>query len=195
MDKNSKLKLQRMITLLFTALTIGFIILMSVNSVFFDWAFRRHENLLSWYIRPIIILPLCYFSYKRSGLGLSATAFLGLTSMFWFPQPESVAPHVIEFLAMEKEYLTSAWTIGKIAISSIVPISLCLLCFAFWKRKLMMGIVLVILIAFGKVVWSFYEGGQTGMSTIAPALLGLIFCLVVIGYYLSGRRKAEKVDI
>ena len=33
---------------------------------FVAWAWERHHNVLSWYIRPLFFLPFCYFAYKRS---------------------------------------------------------------------------------------------------------------------------------
>jgi hypothetical protein len=37
------------------------------------WAWNRHHNVLSWYIRPLFLLPFCWFAHRRSPLGLAAT--------------------------------------------------------------------------------------------------------------------------
>jgi hypothetical protein len=29
------------------------------------WAWARHHNILSWYIRPLFLLPFCLFAYRR----------------------------------------------------------------------------------------------------------------------------------
>ena len=34
------------------------------------WAWARHHNILSWYIRPRFLLPFCLFAYRRSLLGI-----------------------------------------------------------------------------------------------------------------------------
>lgn len=186
MDKK---KINRLLTILFTLLTLGFILLMSVNKEFFEWAFLRHHNVLSWYIRPLILLPLCYFAYKRSALGISITAFLGLTSMFWFPEPAVYNDKVIDFLQMEKDYLTSAWTFERIMISSLVPLTLYFLCLAFWKRSIKMGIIMLILIAVLKTGWSVLEGGEAGTSVIIPAMVGLGICVGVVYIVMKKRKK------
>ena len=36
------------------------------NDEFTAWAWERHHNILSWYIRPLFLLPFCYFAYRRS---------------------------------------------------------------------------------------------------------------------------------
>lgn len=65
-------------------------------SEFVSWAWSRHHNVLSWYIRPLFLIPFCYFAYRRSLFGITLT-LLGLaTSMFWFPAPVSVSPAVNE---------------------------------------------------------------------------------------------------
>ena len=60
---------------------------------FGDWAWDRHHNILSWYIRALFLLPFCFFAYRRSFLGITLTLVALATSMFWFsariaPTPE-----------------------------------------------------------------------------------------------------------
>lgn len=78
------------LTILFSFLSILFIVIMAVNSDFFDWTFARHQNILSWYIRPLFLIPFCFFAYRHSPSGIALTIFLLLTSMFWFPVPQTV---------------------------------------------------------------------------------------------------------
>ena len=73
---------------------------------FLSWAWARHHNVLSWYIRPLFLLPFCYFAYKRSVTGIVATLIALATSMFWFPAPENPSPAVVKMLAAEEEYTT-----------------------------------------------------------------------------------------
>lgn len=37
----------------------------------FDWAYARHTNKASWYIRPLWVLPLGYSAWRRSWPGMS----------------------------------------------------------------------------------------------------------------------------
>ncbi|WP_304509494.1 hypothetical protein [Anaerotignum sp.] len=172
--------MDKRLAVLFAILSIAFIILMGSNHVFFEWAFARHQNILSWYIRPIFMIPICYFAFKRKALGISITIFLLLISMFWFPKPNTIDPKVGEFLAMEREYLTGNWTTSKIAVTSIVPISMGLLIWVLWNCNIKGGVGVIIGIAIGKIIWSVAEGGASGAKVIVPALLGLGICLIAI---------------
>lgn len=108
---------------------------------FLLWAWERHHNVLSWYVRPLFILPLAYFSYRRSLSGIAFTLVALATSMFWFPAPEDVDPKIAEFLAFEKAWLTGAWTSEKVVSTLAVPAVLAMLCLAFWKRSLVWGLI------------------------------------------------------
>ena len=70
---------------------------------FVAWAWERHHNVLSWYIRPLFFLPFCYFAYRRSLFGITLTLVALATSIFWFPAPETASPAVIEMLAAERD--------------------------------------------------------------------------------------------
>lgn len=149
---------------------------------FLSWAWARHHNVLSWYVRPLFILPLCYFAYRRSIAGIILTLAALATSMFWFPAPERVDPRVEEFLAFEKEWLTGAWTVEKTISALAVPLILGLLCTAFWKRSLAWGLIIVNAIAATKMLWGVIDGAGSGWVMLGPALTGLLICDAAILY-------------
>jgi len=174
----------KLFALVFGALTILLIVLAFTNRAFFDWAYERHQNQLSWYIRPLFLIPFCYFAYRRRRTGIMGTLFVLLTSMFWFPKPAVVNEQVKQFLEMEKEYLSGGWGMTKILISLLVPVSLTVLAAAFWKRNLWFGLSVMALIAVAKMIWSIAYGGEAGRSVLLPAVVGLVVCtgLIYLGY-------------
>lgn len=153
---------------------------LDILNEFFTWSFERHHNVLSWYIRPLFLLPFCYFAYKRSIIGIIITLIALFTSMFWFPKPTTVDPKVEEFLAMEMEYLLGEWSFIKILLSSMVPLTMFALAYAFWRHSWKYGILVINLIAILKVLWSLYAGDGSGLSVVLPALIGLVICNFVI---------------
>lgn len=157
---------------------------------FLSWAWERHHNVLSWYIRPLFILPLVYFSYRRSLSGIVLTLVALATSMFWFPAPQQADPTVEEFLAFEREWLTGGWTLAKVLMTSVLPLSLAALCLAFWKRSLVWGLVIINAIAIGKVLWGVVSGEGTGWAMLIPAIAGLLVCDAVVLY--AARRIRAK---
>lgn len=190
---NSKLrKHDKALAWIFGLMILFFLILAFTNETFFNWAYERHQNQLSWYIRPLFLIPYCYFAYKRSWAGILGTIFVLLTSMFWFPKPDVVSQQVQQFLEMEKEYLMGDWNLGKILLSSLVPISLTALAIAFWKRSIWIGISVLVFIAVAKMTWSVVFGGEAGKSIFVPAILGLIICIafIYVGYKKMGKKRA-----
>ena len=182
-------KYDKQLGVLFLVLTILFIILAMTNKSFFDWAYERHQNQLSWYIRPLFIIPFCFFAYKRSLAGIMGTMLIILTSMFWFPKPVEVSNQVVEFLEMEKEYLTGDWRLSKVLIAFLIPASLSALAVAFWKRSLLVGMGVMVFIALAKISWSVVFGGESGNSVLVPAMVGLVICSILI---FIGFKKMEK---
>lgn len=181
----------KIIALLFLALTITFIVVSMTNEAFFEWVFDRHHNQWSWYLRPIFLIPFCYFAYKQSWSGISITIFCLFTSMFWFNKPAIVSEDVIEFLQYEKEWLYGTWDYKKVLMMTTIPISFIALGLAFWKRSLLMGLGVIVLMATGKIIWSIYNAGEAGKSIIIPAVIGLLLCCGLIFY---GFKKLEKKD-
>lgn len=167
---------------LFFLLILLFIITAINNTTFFNWAYERHKNPLSWYIRPILLIPFCYFAYKKRWSGVMFSLFCLFTSMFWFNKPEAVSEQVEMFLEFEKLWLHSEMNTAKLIQLSLIPISIFLLGYAFWKRSLWIGVLLLACIAFGKIVWGIYNTGNSGTSIILPAMTGLILCLGFVIY-------------
>ena len=202
MDKNkistTLKRIDKPLAAAFVLLTIVFLIVGFMNKEIFDWAFARHQNQFSWYIRPLFLIPFCFFSYKRSLAGIAGTIFLLLTSMFWFPEPAVIDKSVAEFLAMEKDYLTGDWNWAKIVTTILVPVSMTALAIAFWKRSLWMGIAVLVFIAVAKMLWSVMFGGESGQAVILPAVIGLVVCiaLITIGFVRMNKKKekAEKAE-
>ena len=163
---------------------------------FLAWAWERHHNVLSWYIRPLFFLPFCYFAYRRSVSGMMLTLVALATSMFWFPAPERSDPMTLEFLAVEREDLTGDWTTAKVLMATLVPISFAALGLVFWKRSIVYGLVLLNVVVLVKLAWSFYFGDASGGLTLLPtALAGLAICDAVILYVvrrMRGRRSSPE---
>ena len=154
------------------------------------WAWERHHNIWSWYIRPLFFLPFCYFAYKRSLFGMVLTLVALATSMAWFPAPETTNPAVIEMLATEEEYLTENWTLWKILLALIVPVSFAALGAAFWKRSLIWGLAVLNGTILIKTGWTFVVSTETGaLSHLPAALAGLAVCDAVILYVVHRLRK------
>ena len=159
---------------------------------FGDWAFDRHANVLSWYIRPLFLLPLAWFAYRRSGWGIAGTLVALATSMFWFPAPARPSPQVLEFLDFEREWLTGDWTGPKVLVSLVVPLSVTAFCLAFWKRSVVWGLVILNLMAGGKLLWGVVAGDGTGWAMTAPALAGLLIGDAVLLWALR-RMRARRI--
>lgn len=182
-------KNDKRIAFVFALLTVVFLVISMTNERFFNWVFERHQNQMSWYIRPIFLIPFCFFAYKHSLAGIFLTLFCLFTSMFWFGKPDVVSDEVKHFLQFEKDWLYGVWSYKKILLILSVPISFFALGLAFWKRSLWMGLGVVVLMATGKIIWSIQNAGESGRSILIPALLGLVICSGLIFY---GFKRLEK---
>jgi hypothetical protein len=160
---------------------------------FLEWAWARHHNLLSWYIRPLFVLPFCYFAYHKSLWGIGLTILAAASSMSWFPAPETIDARTAAFLAMEHHYLSSNWTFGKIALTTLAPTWAIVLALAFWRRSWLAGFAVLNAGVVLKVIWSFYFGGDNAWSIVPPAIVGLVVCnaILLIAYrHISDARQS-----
>ena len=176
---------------LFLFLTLVFIAAMVCSRSFFDWAFERHQNQWSWYLRPLFLLPYAYFAYQRRFSGMMASVLALFTSMFWFPVPDQVSEQSLEFLAFEQDYLQSEWGLGKTLLMLTVPIAFWALGLAFWRRSLLMGGVVMAVVALAKISWSVINAQEAGASIIVPALTGLAISAGLL-YAVSKILKSKK---
>jgi hypothetical protein len=170
-------------TLALAIVAAGVVTATASTDEFVAWAWARHHNVLSWYLRPLFFLPFCYFAYRRSLWGIVLTLLALVTSMFWFPAPEHASPAVNEMLASERQYLTANWTLWKVLIALLVPLTFAALGLAFWKRSLVWGLAVVNAAILFKIAWTFLFSTEAGaMSHLPAAVLGLVVCDALILY-------------
>lgn len=170
----------------FLAATIGFILLMVFHSGFRELAWARHHNIFSWYIRPLMLIPFCFFARRKSLMGMSLSIFALATSMMWFPEPLEGSEMAAKFLAMEVEYLSSNWTPLKFLSMVMIPAFFVLLGLAFWRRKPIYGVLIMIGGTVIKMIWSVLNGGDSGYTLFPAAIIGILICGVVVVF---GARK------
>jgi hypothetical protein len=176
-------------TLALALVAVGVVAATSSTGEFVAWAWSRHHNVLSWYVRPLFILPFCFFAYRRSLLGIVLTIIALATSMFWFPAPEHTSPAVNEMLKAEEAYLTANWTLWKILIALLIPLTFAALGLAFWRRSLVWGLAVLNAAILFKIAWTFLFSTQAGaLSHLPAAVLGLMVCDALILYVIRRMR-------
>ena len=160
-----------------------------------SWAWDRHHNVLSWYIRPLFFLPFCFFAYRRSGKGIAVTLIALATSMAWFPAPAVPDPAVVQMLAVERDYLLGEWTVGKIVIALLVPVVFGGIAVALWRRSIGWALVVINVGVLFKIAWTYFFDSQgAGADAHTPtALIGLVVvnaALIGAALWLKRRRTA-----
>lgn len=187
-----KRKVDFAVGMLFAAATVILIIVFLTNDRFFAWAFERHHNILSWYIRPLFIFPIVIFAFKKSLAGIFASIFALFTSMFWFPAPEKASPWVLEFLAFEMDYLKGEWNLAKVLATIAVPVFFIMLLASAWQRKPVWLLGVIVGAAVLKSAWSVAFGGEAGFAVLAPAVVGLAICVGGLGFYFYKKKNTGK---
>lgn len=192
MNNNMLKRIDKPTAVVLALMSVGLVAALMMNDGFMGWAFARHHNQLSWYIRPLFLVPFCFFAYVRSWTGIAATVLAVLSSMFWFPAPEVIDPRVAEFLKMEQDYLSGNWDATKILLTTLVPVSMSVLALAFWKRSLWLGIAVLVFIAAAKMLWSVAFGGDSGRAVIVPAIMALVVCIVLVWFGFHRLQKRNR---
>jgi hypothetical protein len=146
---------------------------MDLLNDFLSWVWARHHNELSWSVRPLFLLPFCFFAYKRSLLGILVTLLILPTSLFWFPAPENPSARVEGYLAWEVQFLTEGSVVARVALLLLVIAFFVALAAAFWKRSWLWGLAVINAGSLLKVVWSVAFGGAAGWASLAPSLFTL----------------------
>ena len=160
---------------------------------FLNWAWARHANPLSWYVRPLFILPFCYSAYKKRVWGVVLTVVAVLSSTFWFPAPATGDPRAAAFLAVERQYITGPLTLGKVAMTALVPIWFIALASMFRRRSWVGGAIVIGVGTLLKVIWSFYVAGDSAWSIVPPVALGTAVCagMLLYAYWRVHRDSSE----
>ena len=169
---------------------------MELLSDFLSWVWDRHHNELSWYVRPLFLLPFCYFAYRRSVWGIVVTLLVFPTSLFWFPAPENSSSRVEGYLAWERQFLTEGSIAARVALVLLVVGFFVALVAAFWKRSWLWGLAVLNVGTLLKVIWSLAFGGAAGWASLAPSLFTLAVtdvAIVLAARWLKRRRSRQEV--
>jgi hypothetical protein len=169
---------------------------MELLNDFLSWVWERHHNELSWYVRPLFLLPFCYFAYRRSVWGIVVTLLLFPTSLFWFPAPENPSARVEGYLAWERQFLIEGSVVARVALALLVIGFFVALAVAFWKRSWVWGLAVINAGTLLKVIWSVAFGGATGWASLAPSLFILAVtdaAILLAARWLKRRRARQEV--
>jgi hypothetical protein len=145
---------------------------------------------LSWYVRPLLLLPFCWAAHRRSPAGMALSLLALATSMAWFPAPERPSAGVVAMLEAERAYLAGPWTAWKVALALLAPAALAALGAAFWRRSPGWGPAVVAAMMLGKVAWSHAVAPAEGAAALVPpALVGLAACAGAILWAARASRR------
>ena len=169
---------------------------MELLNDFLSWVWARHHNELSWYVRPLFLLPFCYFAYRRSVWGIVGTLLVFPTCLFWFPAPENPSPRVEGYLEWERQFLLEGSVVARVALVLMVVAFFVALAAAFWKRSWLWGLVVINAGTLLKVIWSVAFGGATGWASLAPSIftLAVTDAAILLAVRFLTRRRERRED-
>ena len=145
-----------------------------------NWIWNRHQNLFSWYSRPLFIIPACYYAYHRKpGYVLGVLAALA-TSLFWFAPPEEVSDAVAGYLEWERVMFLDPHNRIPLAILAFaVSVFLFCLFYAFWHRSLWLGLLVINVGNLLRILVSVLFGGEIGAVAILPTLSSMLVINII----------------
>ena len=163
---------------------------------FLTWVWARHHNELSWYVRPLFLLPFCFFAYRRSLPGILVTLLIFPTSLFWFPAPENPSARVEGYLAWERQFLLEGVVVARIALVVLVVTFFVALAVAFWRRSWLWGLAVINAGTLLKVIWSVAFGGAAGWASLVPSLftLAVTDVAILLAMRLLRHRRERRED-
>jgi len=159
---------------------------------FAAWAWPRHLNPLSWYIRPLFFLPIAYFCWTRRPSALFLTIAAMLSSFFWFPEPEEIDPAMAGVLAMEERLFTDPTWVTWTSLA-MIPLLIGGLCAAFWYRSLAWGLLVINGGLLAKIAWTVVNSGSDGLATLLPLGSGMVVMTAAV--VLVARRRGLPLSL
>jgi hypothetical protein len=169
---------------------------MELLNDFLSWVWARHHNELSWYVRPLFLLPFCFFAYRRSLPGILVTLLIFPTSLFWFPAPENPSARVEGYLAWERQFLLEGSVVARVALVLLVVTFFVALAAAFWRRSWLWGLAVINAGTLLKVIWSVAFGGAAGWASLAPSVftLAVTDAALLLAMRFFGHRRERRED-
>ncbi len=164
---------------------------MDLISTVSDWAWARHHNELSWFIRPLIILAFCYAAWTHRFCTVIMLGLFFPLSAVLFPAPETPKPYIVEFLNSERDLLESLSLLGWITFIGAVVLFLWVLAAAFWKRDFWLGVLLANAASIIKLTFSLLVWPDTGYAAVFPTLLTVAvfnLCCLAVWYFILKRK-------
>lgn len=156
------------------------------------WVWDRHQNLFSWYSRPLFIIPAAYYAYRRKVWHVLGFMLLLATSLFWFAAPATTDPAIRDYLQWEADlFLSNESRLPLLALILAVLIFLFLLFYAFWQRNPWFGLLVINVGTVLKIIVSLIFGESAGEAAIMPSLSSLLV-INLLAYLLYRRRRRHR---
>ena len=157
------------------------------------WVWERHQNLFSWYSRPLFIIPAAYYAYRRKVWHVLGFMLLLATNLFLFAAPATTDPAIRDYLQWEADlFLSNNSSFPLLALILTVLIFLFLLFYAFWQHNPWLGLLVINVGTILKIVVSLVFGESAGEAAIVPSLSSLLV-INLFAYFLYRRlRKSRK---
>ena len=161
----------------------------SCFNTFADWAWARHHNEWSWYIRGFIIIAFCGAAWRRHLPALVGLAIFFPVSAVIFPAPQTPKPYVVTFLETERTLLESLSFPEMMLFLVTVIAFLWILAAAFWHRSLFYGLLVANLGGAIKLGFGYWAWGDIGAIALVPTLVtALVFNTAVLAWWMFQRR-------
>jgi len=131
-------------------------------------------------VRPLFLLPFCWFAWRRSARGLLVTLLLFPATLIGFPAPAGPPdPAIAAYLDAERRMLASGW-IPVASLALAASIFLALLAAMLWHRRWLIGLLVLHRGTAAKVAWSLWAWGPAGQASVLPSVFTLLVCDVVV---------------